>query len=155
MVTNLVAMPGAPNGTAAVSMPLTSFSWCQASMRPTGARALTFSGMAARVITASLTTSSTASPASEYARQPARTGQQLGVPGQPTCIPGSSNSTAGQDTPPAHPSRPQDPHFQPSHQPGAEIARTGLRTPAALAKSVSRTRPRQPQPAHASPRWIR
>ena len=45
VVTNVAAKAGSPNGTAAISMPATSFHWCHSSIRPTGARSLRFSGM--------------------------------------------------------------------------------------------------------------
>src|SRR5258706_1373588 len=69
IVANLVALPGALNGTAAVSWPAISFIGCHSSIRPSGARSLSSSGMAANAARLSaLPTSSTAIPAIKFAR---------------------------------------------------------------------------------------
>jgi hypothetical protein len=97
-VANLAALSGAPNGRSAVTIPLTSFSWCQASKRPTGAWALRFSGMAARAaMLPAFAHFFHRQPGERIrARQAPRPGQQLGVLDQAARIPGRGNSTAGQ-----------------------------------------------------------
>jgi hypothetical protein len=127
-----VRLAGAPNGTAAVSWPATSFIWCHSSMRPTGACARRFSGMAAgAAMPSALPTASTASPASEYAR--AR---------QPAPDSSSASSTSpralrlqqqrrGRGRAPARASRLQD------QRPGAGIVRTGLRQGLRVPASLS------------------
>jgi hypothetical protein len=128
MVTNLVALPGAPNGIAAVSWPSTSFHWCHSSMRPTGARALTFAGIAARAaILPALPTSSTASrPANMRAPGgPHRTAALRPRPGNTHSWPPQQHP--GRARAPARPSPRQDPQFQPSQRPGRRSSGPGLR----------------------------